>query len=79
MDKVLPLFEKLNHIRRFHCWLMQNVFGIFREMRRSYIPPLMVYLAAGVSGFTGIIENFYVKEELGLSVAFAGLNRPGST
>lgn len=43
-------------------------------MRLTYIPPLMVYLAAGVSGFTGIIESFFVKEELGLSAAFlAGL------
>jgi hypothetical protein len=60
----------LNYIRRFRPWLGQNVFGLFREMRASYIPPLMVYLAAGVSGFTGIIESFYVKEELGLSAAF---------
>lgn len=43
-------------------------------MRLSYLPPLMVYLAAGVSGFTGIIESFFVKDELGLSAAFlAGL------
>ncbi|MBA4419260.1 MAG: hypothetical protein C0392_15350 [Syntrophus sp. (in: bacteria)] len=39
-------------------------------MRWSYVPPLMVYMAAGVSGFTGIIESFFVKEELGLSPAF---------
>lgn len=43
-------------------------------MRLSYLPPLMVYLAYGISGFTGIIESFYVKEELGLSAEFlAGL------
>jgi hypothetical protein len=30
----------------------------------------MVYFAAGVSGFTGIIESFFVKEQLGLSAAF---------
>jgi MFS family permease len=51
-------------------WLAVDFFGIVREMRASYLPPLMVYLAAGVSGFTGIIESFYVKEELGLSAAF---------
>jgi hypothetical protein len=34
----------------------------------------MVYLAAGISSFTGIIESFFVKETLGLSAAFlAGL------
>ena len=43
-------------------------------MRWSYLPPLMVYLAAGISGFTGIIESFFVIEQLGLSAAFlAGL------
>jgi hypothetical protein len=49
---------------------MIDFFGIIREMRWSYVPPLMVYLAAGVSGFTGIIETFFVKESLGLSAAF---------
>ena len=33
-------------------------------MRWSYLPPLMVYLAAGVAGFTGIIESFIIKEKL---------------
>ena len=59
---------------RLGQWLIQDFFGIFKEMRFSYIPPLMVYFAAGISGFTGIVESFYVKEELGLSAAFlAGL------
>ncbi len=62
--------EKLDSFRRFRHWFVQNVFGIFRELRWTYVPPLMVYLAAGVSGFTGIIESFFVKEELGLSAAF---------
>ncbi len=43
--------------------------GLARDMRWSYLPPLMVYFAAGVSGFTGIIEAFFVKETLGLSPA----------
>jgi MFS family permease len=55
-------------------WLKSDFLGIFREFRPSYLPPLMVYFAAGVSGFTGIIESFFVKDELGLSAAFlAGL------
>ena len=63
-----PLF------RRFWHWFVGDFLGIFREMRWSYLPPLMVYLAAGVSAFTGIIESFFVKEQLGLSAAFlAGL------
>ncbi len=31
---------------------------------------MMVYFAAGVSGFTGIIESFFVKDQLGLTAAF---------
>ncbi|MCU0937342.1 MAG: hypothetical protein MUF66_15100, partial [Gammaproteobacteria bacterium] len=39
-------------------------------MRWSYLPPLMVYLAAGVSGLTSIVGTFFVKDYLGLSAAF---------
>lgn len=61
-------------LRRTVLWLRVDVLGIVREMRFSYLPPLMVYLAAGVSGFTGIIESFFVKDQLGLTAAFlAGL------
>ena len=66
--------DRANIFSRFYGWLKTDFFGIFGEMRWSYLPPLMVYLAAGISGFTGIIESFFVKEELGLSAAFlAGL------
>ncbi len=34
---------------------------------REALPPLMVYLAAGLSGLTGIVGTFFVKERLGLS------------
>lgn len=63
-----------NMRRRLRRWFFQDFLGIFKEMRLSYLPPLMVYFAAGVSGFTGIVESFYVKQELGISAAFlAGL------
>ncbi|MGD9081861.1 MAG: hypothetical protein PVG96_21120, partial [Desulfobacterales bacterium] len=66
--------KNVPHFRRFWLWFVRDFLGIFREMRWSYLPPLMVYLAAGVSGFTGIIESFFVKDQLGLSAAFlAGL------
>jgi hypothetical protein len=39
-------------------------------MRLSYLPPLMVYLAAGVSGLTSIVGTFFVKQYLGLSAEF---------
>jgi len=55
---------------RLWGWIINDILGLFREMRWSYLPPLMVYFAAGVSGFTGIIESFFVKEQLGLTAAF---------
>ena len=51
-------------------WLDQNILELGREMRLSYLPPLMVYVAAGISGLTGIVGTFFVKEYLGLSAAF---------
>ena len=51
-------------------WLDRNVFELGREMRLSYLPPLMVYRAAGISGLTGIVGTFFVKEYLGLSAEF---------
>ncbi len=63
-----------NVLARLWLWFVRDFAGIFREMRWSYVPPLMVYFAAGVSGFTGIVESFYVKDELGLTAVFlAGL------
>jgi hypothetical protein len=55
-------------------WLDENLLELGRELRLSYLPPLMVYLAAGVSGLTAIVGTFFVKEYLGLSAEFlAGL------
>ena len=55
-------------------WLDKNIFELGREMRLSYLPPLMVYMAAGISGLTAIVGTFFVKDYLGLSAAFlAGL------
>jgi len=51
-------------------WIDRNILALGREMRLSYMPPLMVYAAAGISGLTGIVGAFYVKEQLGLSAEF---------
>ena len=51
-------------------WFDRNVLELGRELRIDYLPPLMVYLAAGISGLTGIVGTFYVKEHLGLSAEF---------
>jgi MFS family permease len=56
--------------KRIYRWIDRNILGLGREMRLSYLPPLMVYLAAGVSGLTGIVGTFFVKDYLGLSAAF---------
>ncbi|MGH7304972.1 MAG: hypothetical protein ACRELZ_16950, partial [Candidatus Rokuibacteriota bacterium] len=56
------------------AWIDRNFLALGREMRLSYLPPLMVYVAAGVSGLTSIVATFYIKERLGLSAEFlAGL------
>jgi len=51
-------------------WIDANILALGREMRFSYLPPLMVYVAAGVSGLTGIVGTFFVKDYLGLSAVF---------
>jgi len=51
-------------------WIDVNILSLGRELRLSYLPPLMVYVAYGISGLTGIVGTFFVKEYLGLSAAF---------
>ena len=51
-------------------WIDRNICDLGRQMRLSYLPPLMVYMAAGVSGLTAVVGTFFVKEYLGLSAAF---------
>lgn len=52
------------------AWIDRNFLELGRQMRLSYLPPLMVYVAAGISGLTGIVGTFFVKERLGLSAEF---------
>jgi len=47
--------------------------SISSQFRLSFLPPLMVYLAAGVSGLTGIVGTFFVKDYLGLSAEFLAM------
>ena len=51
-------------------WVGETFIDLGRQFRWSYLPPLMVYLAAGVSGLTAIVGTFFVKDYLGLSAAF---------
>ena len=55
-------------------WFNVTFVDLGRQLRWSYLPPLMVYLAAGISSLTAIVGTFFVKDYLGLSAAFlAGL------
>ena len=61
MNKVLQFF---NH----------TFIDLGKQFRLSYLLPLMIYVAAGVSGLTGIVGMFFIKDYLNLSAAFlAGL------
>lgn len=51
-------------------WIDRNILDLGRQVRISYLPPLMVYLAAGISGLTGIVGTFFVKDYLDLSAQF---------
>ena len=78
MDKSLPqtgtpVPPESGSVRRGSAvtrWIDRNILELGREMRWSYMPPIMVYMAAGVSGLTGIVGTFFVKDYLGLSAAF---------
>ncbi len=70
MKNLLPSIGFLSIISQ---WFSANILSLGREMRLSYMPPLMVYVAAGISGLTGIVGAFYVKEKLGLSAEFLAM------
>ncbi|SNX60143.1 BT1 family protein [Nitrosomonas ureae] len=70
MKNLLPANGFLSVIAQ---WLSVNILALGREMRLSYLPPLMVYVAAGISGLTSIVGTFYVKEKLGLSAEFLAM------
>jgi MFS family permease len=50
-------------------WIDVNILALGRELRLSYLPPLMVYIAFGISGLTSIVGTFFVKDYLGLSAS----------
>jgi MFS family permease len=50
--------------------MVRGVIELPKQLRWSYLPPLMVYLAAGVSGLTAIVGTFFIKDYLNLSAAF---------
>lgn len=56
------------------AWWHVTFVDLAGQLRWSYLPPLMVYFAAGVSGLTSVVGAFFLKEFLDLSASFvAGL------
>ena len=49
------------------------IFDLSGSVRLSYLPPLMVYMAAGISGLTGIVGTFFIKDYLNLSADFLAM------
>ncbi|MFK7938852.1 MAG: hypothetical protein AB8B82_05700 [Roseovarius sp.] len=46
------------------------VFDLARQLRWSFLPPLMVYFAFGCSTVTAIVGTFFIKEYLDFSAAY---------
>ena len=61
-------------LRTINTWIDTVLYDLARQMRWTYLPPLMIYFAAGFSGLTAIVGTFFVKDYLDLSAAYlAGL------
>ncbi len=54
-------------------WIDAHFIELARQFKLSYLPPLMVYMAAGISGLTGIVGTFFIKDNLGLSAEFLAM------
>ncbi|MBY6065445.1 hypothetical protein KUW17_01750 [Leisingera aquaemixtae] len=55
-------------------WFDSIVLELFRQLRWSFLPPLLIYFAYGAQGISTVAASFFVKEYLDLSAAFlAGL------
>jgi hypothetical protein len=77
MDQPLPTAPHKGRfgtaLVKLWAWVDANIIDLGRQMRLSYLPPLMVYMAAGISGLTAIVGTFFVKDYLGLSAAFLAM------
>ena len=58
---------------RLWLWVDAHFVQLVRQFKLSYLPPLMVYMAAGISGLTGIVGTFFIKDHLGLSAEFLAM------
>ena len=60
----------MSYLTRLWVWIDRYIVDLGRQMRLAYLPPLMEYMAAGISGLTSIVGVFFVKDYLGLSAEF---------
>lgn len=61
-------------MNRAYAWFDQIFLDLLRQLRWSFLPPLLIYFAYGVQGITSVVATFFVKEYLDLEAAFlAGL------
>lgn len=58
---------------RLWMWIDAHCIELVRQFKLPYLPPLMVYMAAGISGLTGIVGTFFIKDHLGLSAEFLAM------
>ena len=52
----------MNKVLKF---LDSTFLDLGRQFKWTYLPPLMVYVAAGISGLTGIVGTFFVSMFVG--------------
>ncbi|UCF03231.1 MAG: hypothetical protein JSV14_06215, partial [Deltaproteobacteria bacterium] len=74
MANHLPgIAHKFKPAANLWTWVDEHIIDLARQLRLSYLPPLLVYMAAGISGLTGIVGTFFVKDYLGLSAKFLAM------
>ncbi|SDC17521.1 hypothetical protein [Ruegeria marina] len=56
--------------QRLWSWFDAVVLDLGKQMRWSFLPPLMVYFAYGASGITSVVGTFFIKDYLDVSAAF---------
>ena len=50
---------------KFYAFIDSTFIDLGRQFKLSYLPPLMIYVAAGVSGLTGIVGTFFGSNDSG--------------
>ena len=64
----------MNLFKKMMSRFSHGLADLQKNWQWSYLPPMMIYFAAGIQGFSGIAGTFFVKEHLDLSAEFlAGL------